>query len=82
MRLTSANVLVVNETPTDRSLTWTKEAQERLERVPEFMRPMVKKAIESHARSRGLTEVTAEVVTTAKTGHGVPMPGHGKDSQA
>ena len=40
------------------------------------MRPMVRKAIESHARARGLTEITAEVVTAAKTGHGVPMPGH------
>ncbi len=82
VRLATTNVLVVNERAADSSLTWTKGAVERLERVPEFMRPMVKKAIESHARSRGLTEVTAEVVTTAKTGHGVPMPGHGKDSQA
>jgi nucleotide-binding universal stress UspA family protein len=81
-RLTSANVLVVNERAADSSLTWTKGAVERIERVPEFMRPMVKKAIESHAHSRGLTEVTVDVVTSAKTGHGVPMPGHGKDAQA
>ncbi len=76
VRLATTNVLVVNEKPDVEPLAWTKEAQERLGGVPEFMRPMVKKAIESHARSHGLTEVTAEVVTAAKTGHGVPMPGH------
>jgi hypothetical protein len=76
VRLATTNVLVVNEKPDVEPLAWTKEAQERLGGVPEFMRPMVKKAIESHAHSRGLAEVTEEVVTAAKTGHGVPMPGH------
>ncbi len=76
VRLAPANVLVVNEQAHEQPLSWTKDAGARLERVPKFMRPMVKKAIESHARARGLTEVTAEVVTSAKTGHGVPMPGH------
>ena len=77
-RLASTNVLVVNEEPDDQPLAWTEDAQARVAKVPAFMRPMVRKAIESHARSRGLQEVTAEVVTAAKTGHGVPMPGHGK----
>jgi nucleotide-binding universal stress UspA family protein len=76
VRLATTNVLVVNERAADSSLTWTKGAVERIERVPDFMRQMVKKAIESHAHSRGLTEVTVDVVTSAKTGHGVPMPGH------
>jgi nucleotide-binding universal stress UspA family protein len=76
VRLAPGNVLVVNETADDQPLPWTEEATKRLERVPPFMRPMVKKAVESHARSRGLEEITAEVVTSAKTGHGVPLPGH------
>jgi nucleotide-binding universal stress UspA family protein len=76
VRLATTNVLVVNEEPEKADLPWTAEARARLEKVPEFMRPMVAKAIESHARARGLEEVTAEVVTEAKTGHGVPMPGH------
>ncbi len=79
-RLAPGNVLVVNERPAERPLAWTKEAEERLERVPEFMRAMVKKAVEFHARGRGLTEVTTDVVAAAKTGHGVPMPGHAKDA--
>lgn len=77
VRLAPGNVLVVNERSDDPPLAWTKEGEERLTSVPEFMRPMVKRAIESHARSRGLTEVTGEVVTAAKASHGVPLPGHG-----
>ncbi|MBI2899735.1 MAG: universal stress protein [Planctomycetes bacterium] len=76
VRLAPCSVLVVNERPEETALAWTAEAEARLDRVPEFMRPMVKKAIESHARARGLTEITPDVVTDAKTGHGVPMPGH------
>jgi nucleotide-binding universal stress UspA family protein len=82
VRLAPGNVLVVNERPDDQPLSWTREAEERLANVPAFMRPMVKKAIESHARSRGLPQVTAEVVTSAKTSHGVPLPGHDKDVES
>ncbi len=78
VRLAPTNVLVVNEQAAEATLTWTAEADARLKKVPAFMRPMVRKAIESHARSRDITVVTAEVVDAAKTGHGVRMPGHGK----
>ncbi len=79
VRLVPGSILVVNETANKEPLAWTSEAEMRLKRVPSFMRPMVRKAIESHARARGLTEVTAEVVTEAKTGHGVRMPEHGPE---
>lgn len=78
VRLASSNVLVVNERPDEQPLAWTQEARERLERVPAFMRPMVRKAIESYARSRGLRQVTGEIVSMAKKSHGVTIPGHGK----
>ncbi len=78
VRLAPTNVLVVNEKVEDAPLTWTADAEERLKPIPAFMRPMVRKAIESHARARDITVVTPEVVTAAKTGHGVRMPGHGK----
>lgn len=77
-RLASGNVLVVHERSDDQPFTWTVEAQERLKKVPSFMRPMVKRAIESYARSHGLKEITTEVVTSAKTSHGVFMDRHGK----
>lgn len=79
VRLFPANVLVVNETLADQPIAWSADAEERLERIPAFMKPMVKKAIETYARSHGLTQVTGEVVTAAKTGHGVPLPGHGTE---
>ncbi len=82
-RLAPGNVLVVNESLDeeleDQPLSWTPGAEERLDKVPPFMRPMVRKAIESYARARGLSEITTEVVTAAKTNHGVPLPGHGQD---
>lgn len=77
VRLAETHVLVVNSKPDVEPLAWTKEAEEKVNHVPEFMRPMVKKAVELHARARGLTEVTEEVVSAAKTSHGVPLPGHG-----
>ncbi|MBI5406979.1 MAG: radical SAM protein [Nitrospirae bacterium] len=40
---------------------WTKEAQRRLEAVPEFMRGMFKEAVEEFARKGGHLEVNVEV---------------------
>lgn len=77
VRLAPCNVLVINEQPDEEPLSWTEEAQNRVNKVPEFMRPMVRKVIESHARAHGLHEVDAETVSAAKTSHGVPLPGHG-----
>ena len=81
VRLAPCNVLVVNETPDESPLQWTEDAEQRLAPIPTFMRPIVKKAIESHARSRGLETITDDVVTEAKTSHGVRMPGHGEDDR-
>ena len=78
VRLVPSNVLVVNETPGDEEIPWTEEAEERLQNIPAFMQPMVRKAIVSYARSHSLTKITGEVVSAAKTSHGVPMPGHEK----
>lgn len=81
VRLAPCNVLVVNETPDEAPLQWTEEAEQRLAPIPTFMRPIVKKAVESHARSRGLDTITGDVVTAAKTCHGVRMPGHGEEDR-
>lgn len=42
---------------------WTPEAQQRLKRVPGFLRKMVKKRAESHVLEQGLGVVTSEVLT-------------------
>ena len=44
----------------------TRNALARLERVPEFVRGMVRRAVEAHARRRGLAAVDARVVEEAR----------------
>lgn len=48
------------------ALTWTAEAEARLERVPPFVRAMARRAIEDYARRRGFHQVTAEVMSQAR----------------
>lgn len=45
---------------------WTPEAEARIERIPEFIRPMARKAIERFAQGRGYRTVTLEVMDEAK----------------
>jgi radical SAM protein with 4Fe4S-binding SPASM domain len=42
----------------DERVEWTEAAWMRLERVPPFVRPMVKRGVEAYALSRGLTTIT------------------------
>ena len=46
---------------------WSPEAQERLARVPNFVRGMVKKIYADYARERGLAEITPAVMDTARS---------------
>jgi hypothetical protein len=48
-------------------MTWTKEAEERLQKVPVFVRPMAKKGIEKMARKQGITIIDAEMMDKAKS---------------
>ena len=41
---------------------WTQEATERLERVPDFARPMAKKRYEDVAIQQGISEITVQVL--------------------
>ena len=50
---------------------WTPEALERLERVPSFVRSMAKNSIEEFARENGHTEITTEVMDTARGNFGM-----------
>lgn len=49
-------------------LPWTEEAQQQTERIPSFIRGVVRKKIEEYAQERGYPEITTEVVNEAKTG--------------
>ena len=49
------------------TLTWTAEAQERLSRVPGFVRGMVKRIYAEYAGERGIAEITPAVMDRART---------------
>jgi len=46
---------------------WSTDAQERLGRVPSFVRGMVKRIYADYARERGIAEITPAVMDTART---------------
>lgn len=47
--------------------TWSPEAQSRLDRVPGFVRGMVKKIYADYAAERGIAEITPAVMDRART---------------
>jgi proto-chlorophyllide reductase subunit len=47
-------------------MAWTPEAQQRLDNIPDFIRPMARKEIERLAKERGLAMITAQVMDDAK----------------
>ncbi len=46
--------------------TWSVDAQERLQRVPSFVRGMVKKIYADYARQHGIPEITPAVMDSAR----------------
>ena len=48
------------------ALVWSTDAQERLGRVPSFVRGMVKRIYADYARERGIAEITPAVMDTAR----------------
>src|SRR5947207_15144606 len=47
-------------------VAWSAEAQERLARVPNFVRGMVKKIYADYAKERGIVEITPAVMDSAR----------------
>ena len=46
--------------------SWSTDAQERLARVPNFVRGMVKKIYADYAKERGIAEITPAIMDTAR----------------
>jgi radical SAM protein with 4Fe4S-binding SPASM domain len=62
--------------PVQTELTWTRDAEQRLQRIPGFLRKMVRKRAESHVRERGEQQVTREHLSAlARNRFGDSMPG-------
>jgi DNA-directed RNA polymerase subunit RPC12/RpoP len=57
--------------PAESGLVWTPEAAGRLERIPSFIRPMAKKAVERLAESKGYSTITEAVMDEARGAFGM-----------
>jgi len=66
-------VAMLNETapPAPSGITWTPEAEARIERIPSFIRPMARKAVERLAESKGYATVTEAVMDEARGAFGM-----------
>lgn len=53
-----------NDSPN--GMAWSREAEQRLDNIPDFIRPMARKEIERIAKERGLATITAQVMDEAK----------------
>ena len=52
-------------------VTWTENAERRLQSIPEFVRPMAKLGIEGFARDRGYAAVDDKVMDEAREHYGM-----------
>ena len=59
---------VMDDSKSDSSngITWTPEAEKRLENIPDFIRPMARKEVERVAKDRGMETITAQVMDDVK----------------
>lgn len=65
---TSITLQVMDDSKSDspNGMTWSREAEQRLENIPDFIRPMARKEIERLAKERGVATITAQVMDDAK----------------
>ncbi|HIA14371.1 MAG TPA: hypothetical protein EYN74_05720 [Nitrospirales bacterium] len=64
----SVTIQVMDDAKTSGTdITWAPEAEERLSRLPDFIRPMAKREIERMAKDKGEPEITATIMDAAKT---------------
>jgi hypothetical protein len=47
-------------------MTWSREAEQRLDNIPDFIRPMARKEVERLAKERGMSTITAQVMDEVK----------------
>ena len=52
----------------DMDLTWTKEAEELINRAPVFVRPMARRKIEKMAQEKGFKTIGASLVNEVRAG--------------
>ncbi|MBI3030196.1 MAG: PCP reductase family protein [Candidatus Rokubacteria bacterium] len=52
-------------------MAWSREAEARVERIPSFIRPMARKAIERYAEGKGYRTITEAVMDEARAALGM-----------
>ena len=57
--------------PDSQVVPWTAEALSRLDRIPDFVRPMARQGIEHYAKSNGYSEVDETVLEEARDQFGM-----------
>jgi hypothetical protein len=64
---TTITLQVMDDSKNDSTgVSWTPDAEKRLENIPDFIRPMARREIERLAKERGATTITAQVMDEAK----------------
>lgn len=66
-----ANLVASQESESSGGVYWSPEAEARVERIPSFIRPMARKAIERYAEGKGYRLITEAVMDEAKTALGM-----------
>ena len=66
-----AGMVAEQEAQAQSAMAWSREAEARVERIPAFIRPMAKKAIERYAEGRGYRTVTEAVMDEARAALGM-----------
>lgn len=61
-----AKTVTTSKGDTSQTVSWTPEALDRLQNIPEFVRPMAKQGIESMALERDYAEINEDVLDEAK----------------
>lgn len=62
---------IAEQEATPGGMAWTAEAEARAERIPSFIRPMAKKAIERYAEGKGYRTITDTVMDEARSALGM-----------
>jgi hypothetical protein len=66
-----ASMLGEGAVATPAGLAWTAEAEARIARIPEFIRPMARRAVERYAEGKGYRAITDAVMEEARGAFGM-----------
>jgi len=66
-----AAMLSDSATAAPAGVTWSPEAEARVARIPEFIRPMARRAIERYAEAKGVLTITEGVMDEARGAFGM-----------